>query len=310
MRERQAVLVLRAWLLLVLLVPGTSLAESFSLLTYNIKGLPPLVTDEERDDRVARIASQVSDYDVVLLQEVFGYDEMLQSTAGPRLLFHGPEPRLAMAHLPVMVLGYLPCSLSRFCELPSSAGLSILVFDEKIHGSVLIRRAYSSCHGYLGAANDCLARKGFLGVSLSIDGFDVHVYNTHLDAGRAPADRAVRRRQLAEMAESINRLSRGVPVVVAGDFNLRRADAEDAALKAAFLETTGLTDTGVLESAPCEFGCKGVDAILYRGGAVAVRHAPAGLAPGFVDACGEALSDHPPLRVEFGPAPILARAAP
>jgi endonuclease/exonuclease/phosphatase family metal-dependent hydrolase len=298
----------RAWLLSILLVASMSHAESFSLLTYNIRGLPPVLTDDGRDEQVSRIAESVTEYDVVLLQEVFGYDDLVHQAANPRQLFHGPEPRLAMADLPVFLLGYVPCRLSRFCELPTSAGLAVLVFDDAIDGTLLVSRPYSSCNGYLGSASDCLARKGFLGVSLRVGGMEVHVYNTHLDAGRSAADRDVRRRQLAEMARSINRLSRHVPVIVAGDFNLRRADGGDMDLRDAFLESTGLTDTGVLETEPCAFGCKGVDAIFYRGTGMAVRHAPAGLAPGFVDACGEALSDHPPLRIEFGPKPMLAQS--
>ena len=289
--------ILRSAICWLLLYSNTALGESFSLLTYNVRGLPPLL--ESRAQHVSAIADRVSGYDVVLLQEVFAYDRHIVDIAQPHLAFAGPGPRFDVNHTLAMLVGYLPCRFSSFCQLPLSAGLSILIFNDSVHGEVIASGPYSTCHGYFAAKNDCLANKGLLGVSLRKGDWHVHVYNTHLDSGRSPADRQARARQLEEAAQTINRLSRGVTLIVAGDFNLNRNDAEDQRLRATFLAATGLMDSGVRESDACEFGCKGLDSIFYRGSDIVAGRGEHAHAPGFVDATGRGLSDHPPLRIDF-----------
>ncbi|MEM7365130.1 MAG: hypothetical protein AAF525_13990, partial [Pseudomonadota bacterium] len=165
-------------------------AESFYMLSYNIKGLPPFLIRETVKDRVQTIAKGLSDFDLVLVQEVFAYRDLVRDVSQPRQQFDGPtEGRLRARQVPAYLLLGLPCLVSAFCEAPSSSGLAILMFDRRQRGQLLVSRAYSQCHGVFGAANDCLATKGLLGVEVEFRGHRFHVYTTHLDAGDSAADR-------------------------------------------------------------------------------------------------------------------------
>ena len=164
----------------------------------------------------------------------------------------------------------------------------------------MVTEAYQDCHGLWSAANDCFASKGFIGLELYINGHLLHVYNTHLDAGRNPEDRATRHRQLAQLATAIETFSSDASVIVAGDLNLRRTDAADALLLTEFLTTTGLRDSGAKEPYPFLDGYRMVDYILFRAHTTTelnVTHG--GEAHEFRLALDEPLSDHPPLFIEL-----------
>src|SRR3569833_173757 len=87
-------------------------------------------------------------------------------------------------------------------------------------------------------------RKGAQLAVVSTSDGDLAEVNTHLSANRdddwRPGTRfdAVQRGELDRLAEAVRSLPDGLPVVVAGDFNVQHA----AAIFAAFLAATGLRD--------------------------------------------------------------------
>ncbi len=274
-------------------------ADSWTLLSYNVKGLPPLVMDGDGPARMRAISERMRRYDIVVLQEVFAYDDLLRTAGRSVQWLNGPGPRFRVSQLPALIPLYLPCLLSSYCEMPSSAGLALALHSPAIVAELLTAQAYSTCHGVLRASNDCLATKGWLGVELSFPEGKVHLYTTHLDAGQSPRDRLARQAQLGELTRAILRYSRGQALLVTGDFNLHRSSGDDMGMLTDFLGATGLENTRVFESPRCEFGCLGLDYIMQRSGSSLAILVDAATAGEFVDADGEALSDHPPLTIEF-----------
>jgi endonuclease/exonuclease/phosphatase family metal-dependent hydrolase len=134
--------------------------------------------------------------------------------------------------------------------------------------------------------------------------FEVHFVNTHLDAGRAAADRAARRAQLAELRVHLEREAAGAALVVAGDLNLRAADPLDVALRDEFAHALGLVDTGA--AAPSESAWERLDYVYRRdGSAVLLEVLEAGEAREFVDEAARPLSDHPALFVRLRARPVF-----
>jgi endonuclease/exonuclease/phosphatase family metal-dependent hydrolase len=132
----------------------------------------------------------------------------------------------------------------------------------------------------------------------------VHLVNTHLDAGRAPKDRAARREQLAELRGHLERSATGAALVVAGDLNLDAADPADAALRDEFVAALGLADTGA--SAAPGSAWEHLDYVYRRdGSAVLLQVLEAGEAREFVDAQARPLSDHPALYVRLRARPAF-----
>src|SRR5690606_10407959 len=107
----------------------------------------------------------------------------------------------------------------------------------------LHRVRWAQCNGYLGAASDCLADKGFSFGELEIaPGVSIDVYNLHAEAGTAPLDIEVRRGNFEQLSDYLRSRSGDHAAVVAGDTNLRVNAPGDAETLERFLSVTGLTD--------------------------------------------------------------------
>ena len=91
----------------------------------------------------------------------------------------------------VLVAG-IPCAFDAYCELPGSSGLISLVYAPGTQPQLLRSTPYNVCHGVFNHSNDCLANKGFVAFTIQWHGNPLHIYNTHLDAGRDLRDRSVR----------------------------------------------------------------------------------------------------------------------
>jgi endonuclease/exonuclease/phosphatase family metal-dependent hydrolase len=253
-------------------------AAEFDLLSYNVHGLPSWIAGDAPELRTPEIARLAEPYDVVLIQEDWSYHDLLAAGTTHDTVERGNGSRFAIAE-------WLP--------LFGGSGLTLLARTDVTgsdHGH------YSACSGWLGGANDCLATKGWLRVRLRFGSHEVDLYNTHLDAGESDEDRAARRVQLDELAAAIEAKSADVPVVLAGDFNLRHANVEDRALLDRLLERTGLQDSGARGPDPTRH----LDYILYRGAATSRLEAiSADEASEFERSDGTPLSDHPALKARF-----------
>lgn len=253
--------------------PGVSATSGrLSLLTYNVAGLPQLVSQSDPEVNVALISPLLNHYDIALVQEDFSYHSRLRARA--RHVYQS-EP---MGHS----LALVPDGLNWFSRFAFSW----------VH-----RVRWAQCNGYLGAASDCLADKGFSFTEISLaPGVNVDVYNLHAEAGGSALDCDVRRDNFEQLADYLRSRSRDHAVIVAGDTNLRASEPEDAETLERFLAVTGLRD------ACRRFGCgeERIDRVMYKGS----RHLDVDVLGWwadrrFVDAAGTPLSDHPAIGVEL-----------
>jgi endonuclease/exonuclease/phosphatase family metal-dependent hydrolase len=281
---RQALRDPLAALVLAALAAGAAAAEppgfEFRVLSYNTHGLPAYAAFDDPARRFPIIGSKARAYDVALLQENFRWNAELVGDAAWTLA-HGNASRFA---------GTALCAL--LCD---GAGLTLATVLPRDAIRDLATRAYEACSGWILGANDCLATKGFLHARILLGGeYEVHFVNTHLDAGRAPEDRAARAAELAQLRAYLEREAAGAALVLGGDLNLDAADAEDAALRDAFASALGLADTGAAAAHGTPW--TKLDYLYHRdGGTVTLDVLEAGEAREFVDDAGAPLSDHPAL---------------
>jgi len=250
-----------------------TLAVVITVLTYNVHGLIHWVVSDDPEARMPRISEQLDKYDVALLQESWTYTDALA----------------AHASHPVKELGNGPS--------PGTFGLTGLATFAKPKLVAVSRGSLGACSGWIGGANDCLADKGYLHVRLRLaDDIDVDFWNLHLDAGDGDGDRAAREKQLANLAERIETLSKDRPLVVAGDFNSSADDPADRALLERFERAVGVWDVGARCDPAGVFAGKHIDYILIRdGGGIRLQVLDQREALEFAHD-GKPLSDHPALR--------------
>lgn len=261
---------------------------SFTLLTYNIAGLPQLLSPSSPRDNIPLISPLLAAYQVVLVQEDFAYHELLIG-ADQHAFRSRPMP-------PRSLVG------------DGLSLLSELAFD----GMQRVR--WERCHGFVSGASDCLADKGFsFSVLEPAPGVVLHLYNLHADAGGGKLDIEARARNFAQLGAYVRERSRGQAIIIAGDTNLMTLDAGDASTLARFIRAHGLRDA-------CRtLGCwpdEPIDRVLYRGSAqLALSVTRLWQDRRFVDAAGLPLSDHPAIGAELrwrrrDPSPLMAHLGP
>ena len=240
-----------------------------TVLTYNVHGLPSLITGDDTPGRMGMIGPMLDNIPLVAIQEDFteqGHAELMDAVT------HPTRP-------------WFDATLSgRFY----GSGLTILSRAEQMEYT---EQHYSSCNGLLDNANDCLASKGFQRARLRL-GPDAHidVYNTHLDAGNDAADDEARTVQVQELLLAIADASTDQAVLVMGDFNLSGSDPEDALLVEELISVAGLQD--ICDALDCEEPGR-IDRILFRSGTELQLEALEWTVDHqFVDSSGAMLSDH------------------
>jgi endonuclease/exonuclease/phosphatase family metal-dependent hydrolase len=203
------------------------------VLTYNIEGLPKLTRSGRRDplqeigDHLAALRRARTAPHVVMFQEVFsrrarsavlstGYPSLAPGPSAGDRRPHSNDPRLPGRRNPRR--GEIGFKLS-------SSGVLIASEFPLIETAVL-PYARGSCAGF-----DCLANKGVAFARMVIPGVPGHVdlYTTHMNsmgASRVPERRhlAAHRKQARELGDWVASNSPpGVPVLLAGDFNMRQS---------------------------------------------------------------------------------------
>ena len=254
----------------------------FSVLSYNVHGLPDWAVDDDPAARMPRIAEKLGAYDVVLIQEDWAYHELLTRDTGHELVERGNASRLALA---------------QWIPLFSGSGLTVLARTSRTRLVQMLSEPYAGCSGWLSGANDCWATKGFTRMRLAFPGERVvDFYTTHLDAGGGEGDQAVRVEQMGHLARAIRKHSAGMPVVLAGDFNLHHDYVDERDVVDQFVRKLRLRRSDAQANPAWR---SRVDYLWYRDGA---RHGlellEAGQAHEFAHA-GAPLSDHPALYGKF-----------
>lgn len=251
------------------------------VLTYNVAGLPEGLSRSRPVVNLPVIGKLLNGYDLALVQEDFAYPDLLrQQISHP----HGSAPFVRGNRL------HFGDGLSQFSRFAFQG------YD---------REAWTACHGVVDAFFDCLTPKGFTFARHELaPGVHVDVYNVHMDAGWSELDRRARSAQLSQLARAIEQRSVDKPIIVGGDFNLKRSEQDDLR---AFEKRTGLTDT-------CrKLGCgepHRIDRILVRS-SKSLRLDPRSwrIDRRFVDGAQRPLSDHLAVSVELDWATELSAKA-
>lgn len=269
---------------------ATADGGSFSVLSYNVAGLPESISSAPtpRDPATTAIGQRIAPYDIVHVEEDFNYHAKLY--AADNHPYRTPTSGGAGIGSGLNTLSSLPYDTDDF---------------ERVH--------WTSCQVDSG---DCLTPKGFTFMRVRLaEGVYVDFYNAHTNAGTNDGDEASRASNLAQLSAFVKTHSAGNAVVVMGDTNTRYTRAADTI--AGFASDNGLTDAwvklvrGGVAPAPgsppllCEpvitNDCEVVDKVLYRSSKLVSldatfynnEHAK------FLDGDGKMLSDHDPVTVRF-----------
>jgi hypothetical protein len=280
---------------------------TFAVMTYNVRGLPPLVI-EDRSDEISKIGPLLEDFhtpeppyagitSVVGLQEVF-YEPYYDSLVG---------------------------AVQYAAETPKtnggSAGIGdglVILSDFALQNVMHIE--WNACFGTLGDdGSDCDTDKGYTYSRIVLEGENtVDLYTLHADAGQDEGSREARRDNITQLSNAIEALSpSGNAVIVLGDTNSLYTRVGNDNLQSLLAENN-LTDVWVqleheaivpgagpaiddaCDTDPASGGCELVDKILYRDGNRVIL-APQSynvLDEMFSDSNGD-LSDHMPVTVTF-----------
>jgi endonuclease/exonuclease/phosphatase family metal-dependent hydrolase len=166
------------------------LTNTISVMTYNVAGLPQLISSSDPVNNTSEIGRRINAYDIVLVQEDFNYNHFLYGTARHKYRSK-PSPPVPLGDGLNMLSQYPFRNFKRF--------------------------KWNDCFG-----TDCLTPKGFTYAQVEVvPGFWVDFYNLHANAGSGPDDLAARRKNIAQVCAYIDANSQGRPVVVMGDFNCR-----------------------------------------------------------------------------------------
>lgn len=258
------------WTALLILSTGCGDA-GFSVLTYNVAGLPQALSGVSPEQNTAVMSARLNNYDVVLAQEDFAFHEALAADAN-----HPYQ-------LPMQTEVDLKSGLSRFSQFPI----------EQHQG-----KRWEQCNGLTDQGNDCATHKGFSVAEHTIrvgsHSVAIDVYNLHMDSGESPDDRATRASQVEQLLATLSHRSARKAIIVAGDTNISAGD--DISLQR-------LLDGGGLRDACRALGCpdrERIDRIMYRStDYVVLEPSDWRLPEEFVDDKGEPLSDHMPVAVDF-----------
>ncbi|KAF5373833.1 hypothetical protein D9758_000993 [Tetrapyrgos nigripes] len=266
---------------------------SFSILSYNVAGLPSVLSSSDPVTNTPQISPRLKPYNVIHVQEDFNSHAALYAsdTHQFRTPTSGGVP--------------LGSGLNTLSDFP------FLDFE---------RVTWDDCNLNNG---DCLTPKGFTFMRMNVsDGVWVDFVNLHTDAGSDDGDRTARQSNLAQVRDYINTWSVGMPVVVMGDTNSRYTSPVDSDSLHDLLSTQSLTDSWVrntrggsfptegTDALTCPFpfpagtsqatqvACETVDKQLVRG-STAVQLVPTSFSnenDAFLDTQGQPLSDHYPVK--------------
>jgi hypothetical protein len=283
---------------------------TFTLLTYNVAGLPQEISGENPATNIPLISPKLEPYDIVLTQEDFdwwipGLDTLDFSNYHDRLRAATTFPWRTEQHPGPAAVGIDGSDPERPMPVVGD-GLGLM---SRFPFEGTERTPWEHCFGGAdtsdGGAGDCLAMKGFSLTRITVaEGVEIDVYNLHGEAGRTATDSRMIAEDYELLAAAIEANSAGRPVIVAGDTNLHTEPGHvmepvHGPIWAQFVAEVGLID--VCTATTCE-APGSIDKVAWRNGgnvllAVEERRWEDDI---FVDAQGDDLSDHPPVAVEFG----------
>ena len=196
--------------------PAAVSSGELSLLTYNVAGLPEIISAAEspRAASMKVISERINSFDIVNVQEDFYYHRELYNGGN----MHRYRTRQKQA-------------------IPFGDGLNILSKYPVLESQ---RVEWTDCHGA-----DCYAAKGFLFTRIEIArGMTVDVYNLHATASDIEPAVKAREKNLLQLKQFIEQHSGNRALLVMGDFNAHYAAGWDDL--AGFYQPLELQDAWVL----------------------------------------------------------------
>ena len=263
--------------------------QVISLLNYNVAGLPRLfgnaAADVEANQRAIGQILAEKEYDIVAVQEDFGYHKAL--AAG--------------------LTGY-PYTTNHSGGVPGGDGMNLWsqypLYNET-------RTAWETAYGIIEDGADEMTPKGILYTVVELDdGVYLDFYDIHADAYGDAGSAAAREAQYRQLAAIIEENSAGRPVIVTGDFNISLHHEDSCGLWENFMEPLGLRDAWIdlyNQGDTADFSrwegsgeeWDSIEKFLYRsGGGVTLE--PLSFAYTYICGdSGESLSDHPAAEASF-----------
>ncbi|KAG5634706.1 hypothetical protein H0H81_001044 [Sphagnurus paluster] len=206
---------------------------SFSLLSYNVAGLPELLSSGNPSTNTPLISPRLKPYSIIHVQEDFNYHAALY--ASDSHAFRTPTSG----------------------GVPFGSGLNTLSDFPYIDFE---RTKWDDCYANSG---DCLTPKGLTFMRVRVaEGVWVDIYNLHTDAGSDSGDIKARASNLNQVSQYIQKWSVGMPVVVMGDTNTRYTRPGDSDSLANILRTNALNDAWVSNVRGGSFPASGSDALV------------------------------------------------
>ena len=241
---------------------------NIKLVTYNIHGLPRIITRDDTYARIQEIGDKLNQIhpDVIHFQEdwtTYGHNILNES------LDYITENRLDEHVNSYSIFGSGLFSLSSFEELD------------------VVEAPYEKRYGY----DDIWASKGYIVQRLWISELQTSIdfYNTHMDAQDRSGDKKARKSNVEELIKEMNSYSMSRAVIFAGDTNLGSSDTDTETYNR-FITGANLTDVAVTMNVT-----KKIDKILYKSNEVlSVEPVSYDILDNMVE-----LSDHKALQVEF-----------
>ncbi|RDB22114.1 Sphingomyelinase [Hypsizygus marmoreus] len=206
---------------------------SFNLLSYNVAGLPELLSSGNPAVNTPLISPKLKPYNVIHVQEDFNFHAALY--ASDTHAFRTPTSGGAA----------IGSGLNTLSDFP------YIDFE---------RTKWNDCNLNEG---DCLTPKGFTFMRVRVaDGVWVDFYNLHTDAGSEAGDITARASNFAQVSSYIQKWSPGMPVVVMGDTNSRYTRAGDSESLHTILNMNGLSDAWVTNVRGGSFPASGAAALV------------------------------------------------
>ena len=190
---------------------------SFSVLTYNVAGLPQEISTENPQAHIPLISPLLNEYDVVLTQEDFDWwmpvvEQLDFVHYHERLRAEATHEYRSARHPGPEAVGIDPAARGMFVG-DGNGILSRLPFTGNT------RVPWTECFGGIdtsdGGAGDCLAMKGFAMVTLTLpSGGEVDLYTLHAEAGGTAEDQRLQGEDYAQLAAFITEHSAGRAVII------------------------------------------------------------------------------------------------
>ncbi|GLB34592.1 putative jacalin-like lectin [Lyophyllum shimeji] len=226
----------RFWIGLSALISSAAAAQtqgSFSLLSYNVAGLPEALSSGNPVVDTPLISPRLKPYNIIHVQEDFNYHAALY--ANDTHAYRTPTSGGAAI----------------------GSGLNTLSDFPYID---LDRVTWKNCNLNSG---DCLTPKGFTFMRVRIDdGAWIDLYNLHTDAGDQAGDITARASNFAQVSAYMQTWSVGMPVVVMGDTNSRYTRPGDSDTLHGLLSANGLSDAWVTNVRGGSFPASGAPALV------------------------------------------------